>query len=42
MILCQVDENVSWEMQQEWDVFRSASGGSHSDSHPVSELLYFL
>lgn len=41
MILCQIDENVVWEMQQEWDVFRSASGGSHSDTHPVSELLYF-
>ncbi|KAM3756284.1 hypothetical protein ACB098_02G100700 [Castanea mollissima] len=29
----EIDENVAWEMQQEWDVFRSASGGSHSDTH---------
>ena len=42
LILSQIGENVAWELHQEWDVFRDASGGSHSESHPVSELLYFL
>lgn len=30
----EIGENVAWELHQEWDVFRDASGGSHSESHP--------